>query len=363
MKSVLSKLFYDKNDKVIYPFYTLRFFFFLFIFVHHCYGNIRVPLLRQSSLAVSGFIILSGFLTGYIYANKKIKSTFDFTRKRIVKFLPLHIIMLLIMIGISGIFNIHNFSELLVFLKKIFFNIFLLQSWVNDKSYYFSFNGVTWFLSTYLFLCILTKLFLSAIKRINKQKHHNILLILLSILLFYLTLLIVYLVNKYNLNAEYWIYVFPPARVFEYVIGMIFGLLCTNTKINFKYDNIVFTVLEILSVIIMVVWIHYNVFDIFSLLRKEYNSWIIPLVLIIVTFSYQKGIISKLFSMKVLVFLGEISMYMFMIHQPLITYMTRSTGKVVHYRYLGLYMFILTIVLSIIIYRFDHLKVVKGGKK
>lgn len=145
MKNIIKTLFYKPDNKKIYPLYTLRFIFFIFIFVHHIYNNVQISWLRQPALAVSGFIILSGFLNGYIYVNKnyKIKESFKFTINRIKKFWPLHILLLIIMIAISDIFSSTSFSELLIYIKKIFCNALLIQSWINDKSYYFSFNGAT----------------------------------------------------------------------------------------------------------------------------------------------------------------------------------------------------------------------------
>ena len=81
--------------------------------------------------------------------------------------------------------------------------------------------------------------------------------------------------------------------------------------------------------------------------------WIIPVIIMIIIFSYHKGLISKILSMNVPVFLGEISMYMYMIHQPLITIFCKSAGHIVHYRYFALYILIITIILSCIINKYE----------
>ena len=69
IKKHIVKLFYT-DDKKIYSLISIRFFLFIFIFVHHCYNLVKIPILRQPALAVSSFIILSGFLNGFIYINK-----------------------------------------------------------------------------------------------------------------------------------------------------------------------------------------------------------------------------------------------------------------------------------------------------
>ena len=63
----------EKNTKektIINSFFAIRFLFFTFIFIHHTKGLVRIPIIDQSGLAVSGFLIMSGFLCGYLYLNK-----------------------------------------------------------------------------------------------------------------------------------------------------------------------------------------------------------------------------------------------------------------------------------------------------
>ena len=358
MKNIIKTLFYKPDNKKIYPLYTLRFIFFIFIFVHHIYNNVQISWLRQPALAVSGFIILSGFLNGYIYVNKnyKIKESFKFTINRIKKFWPLHILLLIIMIAISGIFSSTSFSELLIYIKKIFCNALLIQSWINDKSYYFSFNGATWFLSTYMFLCLTTIPIIYLLKKVNNNKHKNIILLIISIIIYLITLIIVYYANKNNLDTEYWLYIFPPARIFEYTIGILFGIIFNNIKINFKYDKLAFSLFELGTLILLIYTIYFNSINETMVLHRRLNLWIIPIILLIFTFSYQKGIITKILSIKPLVKLGVISMYMYLIHQPLIILITKCVGHQIHYRYFALYILILTIIIGTIINKYYEKK-------
>lgn len=353
MEKIISKFFYGRDDtKKIYTFNVLRFIFFIFIFVHHCYNNIKIPILKQPALAVSGFLILSGFLNGYIYKGKfeKInkKEIFEFSKKRIVKFYPLHIIMFFICISFSGVFNYTKLADFILFIKKSICNLLLIQSWINDQSYYFSFNGVTWFLSTYLFLTLTTIPFLIFLNRVNKCKYSKIIQIVLSIILFCITLALVYIVKINKLNIEFFIYVFPLSRIPEYFIGMIFGNLIKDFKISFKFDKIIFTILEVMSFILLYFTMSKanTIFSFSNLIDKRINLGIISIIFMLMVFSYQKGAISYLFKFKLLDYLGEISMYLFMIHQPLIRFVSKSTGNVIHYRYFALYILVLTILIS-----------------
>ena len=266
--------------------------------------------------------------------------------------------MILIAIIISGVFNFSNIEQVQDFFKKLFCNLLLIQSWINKPDYYFSFNGVTWYLSTYLFLTFITIPILLLLKKINKTQRRNAYLILIAILLFGITVIIVNSISMNKLDdrfCEFWIYIFPPSRIFEYIIGMIFGIICYNNKISFKFEKVIFTFLEICTLIMLYMYICNvsKIPHIYNYINNRFNTWIIPVIIMIIVFSYHKGLISKILSMKVLVFLGEISMYMYMIHQPLINIFSKSVGHTVHYRYFALYILIITIIFSCIINKYE----------
>lgn len=352
--SFIKKAFYMGETNKIYTIYALKFLFFVFIFVHHCFENIRIPILRQPALGVSGFIITSGFLNGYIYINKNlnIKDSLQMVKKRIKKFYLLHIIMMIVAIGYSGIFNYTTLEQYLNFFKRLICNILLIQSWINNSDYYFSFNGVTWFLSTYIFLCFMTIPCLILLKKINEKKKNNLLLILLSIILFAIITTIVHVikVNEKPFSfEEFWIYVFPPSRMFEYLIGMIYGIIFYNQKDKAKLGKVSFSIIEIMSISILLLFMSVlKENEIANLyMANTINWWIVPLIIILIVFSNQKGIISKILSNKIFVKLGELSMYLFLIHQPLIKYIQKyNAGPISHSRLLGLYMFVATIVIA-----------------
>ena len=193
--------------------------------MHYSFKYNNLLLLKKPALGVSAFIVLSGFLNGYIYKNKYSKFNFKdlvtFTWKRIKKFYPLHILMLLITINYSGLFNYNSTISFINFTKRIIKNIFLIQSWWPYD--YFSFNGVTWYLSVYMFLTFITIALLWLVNKIDKSKFSKLKLFILAIINLLGSFIVVYYVTKNNLNKEFLIYVFPPVRIFEYFISMIFG--------------------------------------------------------------------------------------------------------------------------------------------
>ena len=158
LRNCFSQFFHLKNnnnDSNLYTLYSLRFIFFILIFVTHCYWNVRIPFLKNPGIGVSGFIILSGFLNGYLYINKSelsFKSMLQFTKKRIKKIYPIYLLMIFLSLPLTGVFNYVKISDIIFFFKNLLINLLFLQSWFNNSNIYYGFNGVTWFLKTYMYL-------------------------------------------------------------------------------------------------------------------------------------------------------------------------------------------------------------------
>ena len=343
--------FGKEDNKEIRTFNALRLFFFLLIFLYHSssYNKFKIS---APALGVSGFIILSGFLNGYLYNDKyskiSIKEMFSFTLKRIKKFYPLHIIMLIVTISYSNIFNFTSFESVINWSKSLIKNILLIQSWWPYG--YFSFNGVTWFLSSYLFLSLVTIPIMYLIRKMNKHGFIVIKSILYLILIFGCSCFYVNFILTNKMNTEYYLYIFPPARIFEYIIGILLGNLykekLSKLRINNWLSFILFTLLEIFTIYIMYIFITRNPYN--SIFAKyihwRINFWIIPTILCLIIFSYQKGLLSYIFKLSLFNELGKLTMYMFLIHQPIINLFGR---KVNHLKLFNIWLFILTILFSI----------------
>ena len=87
------------------------------------------------------------------------------------------------------------------------------------------------------------------------------------------------------------------------------------------------------------------------LIHARINKWIIQLCLVFSVSALQKGIVSKICKFKIINYLGEISMYFFMIHQPILKMVFRATGKTVHYRYEALFILLLIIMMGVLLDR------------
>lgn len=286
---------------------SLRFFFSFFVFIGHL-GLTKV------SVGHAFFIILSGFILTYVYENRLLSNTIskkEFFLKRLIRVYPLHLITLLF----SMFFVINEIHEKFwFFLSKLFFNVFLFQSFVPLNEFYFSFNGVSWNVSVLLFCYLLFPFFISFFSKIS-LKRFTFFIIAALILIFSIMLLVP---KKWHLAV---FYISPIFRVVDFIFGIfLFKLSQVLQKKEFNYNF-----LEISSLLLFFAFfIAANLFS-ESLLPFAYSIYFwIPLGVLILIFNDEKGIISnKMFKKPLFIFLGTLSYPFYMFHQLLIRFFER----------------------------------------
>jgi peptidoglycan/LPS O-acetylase OafA/YrhL len=149
--------------------------------------------------------------------------------------------------------------------------------------------------------------------RLNRQK------LFVGSIIIYSALLTIVIINLDAKLSEWLFYIFPFTRLIEFILGVIFGLIFIKYSTKNHWSVKVFSVLELLSIILLLTTVYYFV-DIHKTLR--YSVFFIPfLLLLIYVFAHQRGIISKWLSHKSFVYLGEISFSFYMIHLLVIYYL------------------------------------------
>ncbi len=300
----------------------IRFISFALIFLWHAdiwlkYEDVRK---KGAALAVNFFFILSGFLYSYISCKKaispEVKDIKVFVTKKISKFYPLYILTTLFAAIFSDLVwylkNL-NIEELVRSLCQLLQNLLLIQSWFPSDKGYFSYNSVGWFLSTIMFLYIITIPVFILLKKMNPKP--NCIVICMAIL-FVGILGYNYLMREYN--PEFWTYISPIGEAGVYCLGMLLGYMYADiSKVSEEEEEsgAVWTLIEILTFII---WLG----SIFTEPLYPWCSriiwWIIPNMLLIYVFVNGKGLISELFRNKIFVTLGNITFEMYLIHQLVI---------------------------------------------
>lgn len=251
--------------------------------------------------AVTFFFMLSGYF--FCYTNKNEKFLYFLVRK-IKKLYPLHILTLICSIFIMMLFREFVFKDNLC---RFLVNLFLLHAWVPDATYYFSFNAVSWFLSS-LLVCYIAGWFFS------KEK---------NILLFVIGGYVVELAVCFMLNdTEHWLlYINPVFRAVDFCFGIY---LCQMGQV---FDGIksrwIYTIFEAVSILIFMIA---ALFVDMNLIGENYSYnciWIIPVTFIIFFFSQEEGKLSLILKHKYFVGLGNISMELFMTHKFIVNRVTK----------------------------------------
>ncbi len=141
---------------------ALRGLGFIFIFLTHCSIT---PLF--AAMAVSMFLVLSGFLlASKHYSNDEmcqwgIVDSFLYAKKKIENLYPLHIITMVLAVGIYIRYR-KPWEEIVT---NIILNVLLVQAWIPKQMYYFSLNGVSWYLSVCVFCYFIFPFVLKVMKK------------------------------------------------------------------------------------------------------------------------------------------------------------------------------------------------------
>lgn len=298
---------------------SLRFLAALGVFLHHFHffsetdNHILKNLYSiffEGFIGVTFFYILSGFIISYSH-NKYVESgsykVGEFLYNRFARLYPIHILTLVIAFFVyMGIDN-YQYIDIELFLA----NALLLQSFIPDFGYSFSFNGVSWSISVEMFFYFSFTFLLT----FNKKQ--------LSILTFILFMIIVahlFLLGSSERFSGWTFYVNPFFRIIDFMLGMIIFRIYKSNKfsINEKFA----TIMEVLSLLLLVAFITIGIKYIPIFWRFDLY-YIFPFGFMVYVFSYGKGAISRLINNKVFILLGEASFSLYMIHQILISVLLR----------------------------------------
>ena len=281
-------------------------------------------LLLKGTFPVTFFFMLSGFVLYYSYSNR-IKSinfseSINWIVSRMKKLYPIHIITFMMSIFIRWEW-ISEF-EITDIINKALLNIFLLQS--LSRKHIFTFNGLSWFLSTTFILYILAIPLMLLIKKIKFKKLHNLILLILV-----LQNIVIFINNsqKYELS----LYTSPFFRVFDFAIGMIIAKKFIDEykdDAKYKYYSFYeFGILILFSIMYIITLV--------SSAKLEYAlSYYSPIfVLGIYIFAHEKGFISKLLCNEVLQKIAKFSFEFYMVHE-LILILFRNVFENLTYHWL-----------------------------
>ena len=291
---------------------SLRFFFIILVVLSHYIGS---SFDFGGECGVSFFFMLSGFVLSLAYSERITKglfSTTPFVVKQWIKIYPLHILTFIVMFALD--IRLEKYCDI----TAVIANILLLQSWVPADSFYFVANSPSWFLCDILFFYVV---FSSLNKYILRSDNRKLLVISLVVILLYICLMAVlptYLVNPI-------LYANPLTRLLDFIVGIILYKLyisdngiALRDKLNGKSF---FTVsLMELSVILLVVITAILYPHLPQRVRTVSIFWLaIPLFIFFFAMTDKhSGVISRFLQGKTMLWLGNISFSIYIIHAPVL---------------------------------------------
>lgn len=309
---------------------SMRFIFCILILINHFFESTgKLHFYYGGDAGVTFFFILSGFVLSMGCGASIKNGTFkyiQFLRKRLAKVYPLHLVTFTIALCMSFVAGV-KFN-----ITKTLLHVFMLQEFTLSEDMLRYGTGLSWFLGT-LFFCYLLFPFLYRQLIISRNRVFRVMLTLYVLL----ALAIESCCN--NSAIDDFIFAFPPLRVIDFVVGIIaYRLYTAPFSIHFRQwiDRQSTTILSILEIIIVV-----SVSALTYIPYCSLPSWIrfaplfwLPFSLLIYWFaisSNNKGIITKLLSQRALVFLGNISFEIYMLHGIVITAFVFVWGRLFGY--------------------------------
>lgn len=288
---------------------SLRGIFAVLIFLSHCpYGSNGVVFPRGGDIGVAFFFILSGFVLTSAYFNRDNISRGAFLKKRMIKIYPLHLLCALYAIILN-----HVLSP-----DIIIPNLLLLQAWIPSLKYAFSLNGVSWYLCDIMFFYLVFYYLLKLVK----SHYKFVVCLFVGIILLVAAILLPKCGDSLSDDAlTYWVYIFPPMRALDFILGMLLFCGLYHNRKNMYLQRLEHISPHIQSIIeitvtaffVVCIYISYYIPEPFTLGLW----WWLPvclLILVFFTFSKWTGIISRLLYCKPLVWFGNLSFSFYLLH-------------------------------------------------
>ncbi|RJX79976.1 acyltransferase [Pseudomonas sp. LS-2] len=344
---------------------ALRFFAAAMIVLTHAhpiFGSFGIADAAPLGQGVSFFFVLSGFILAYNYRDfSRDGSISRFLVARFARVWPLHLVTCVIWIGLIFHFDRETYFTGEVGMIRLISNLTLTQSWIPLKVWSLSFNGVAWSISNEMFFYLLFPLFIGM-----WSKHWAKLFFVATAAL----VAFLWAGNALQLKtSDYYegvsllgtVYFNPLVRVFEFMFGIFIAKVFMTPAIHdFKASRFGWLYIELmtLGLVVAAMLLAGNpgrIADTFGTSVGYYYQregiWLFWGLLILV-FALSKGPIAALLSTKPLVFLGEISFSLYLVHAILITLIEPHAEAIKQYGLTGYGLFwIVALVSSALLYK------------
>lgn len=315
---------FTSTNKRIDSLQGLRTVAFLLVFLLHS------GLADTGEIGVSIFFVLSGFVMTLSYMDKEldtsIKGLFKFSIGRIKKLYPLHIITMLAFLyfEVKNIIENFNIGNVIKTIWHVFLSGTLMQAWAPMQSTHSALNGISWYFSVCLFIYLLFPLVNKGIKnyKSTKKAYFTIFITAMVMLISAMIAAKIDVPETISNNFIRWFtYIFPLFRFGDFFIGCNLAYIFKES--NPLENKVAASFLELTAwAFLALIWyLRLKGVFIFGNYFMRLNLDYLPTSIAIVYLTaMNKGIISRLFSIKPMVAIGNLTGQAYFIHYPVIIY-------------------------------------------
>lgn len=307
-----------KKEKRIDSIQILRAIAFLEIFLGHCGINFFA-----ASFGVAIFMVLSGFCMAINYLPKEKSLSLSplknmkFGISKVKKLYGLHLVMLAVMYVIA------KMPVSVLAIRRLITDVLLLKCWKFHSEDYYSYNGVSWYLSTYMFICMMAPYVMKLIAKIKNKKQ-----LFISMAAVYGIMVVVgYYVSVVQIPlgdgfAKWLTYISPVYRVLDFSLGAMLGWAYLNCNWEETLTKNKALVLEFLAVLAFVISEY-----VYLPIKERYMGigytvyFTLTAMLLVWVFAVHRSVITKALNNPVLMWLGNLSSMTFLIHQVVIRWL------------------------------------------
>ncbi len=309
---------------------SLRFFAAAMIVIGHAdhiFGSFGLAQHLSLSQGVSFFFVLSGFILTYNYQTLSTKKEISrYLLARIARIWPLHLATALIWIALVFHFDRQTYFPGITGVIKLLSNMTLTQSWLPYVNWAISFNGVSWSISNEFYFYLMLPVLVAIPKKYLPVAFMTSALIALGFIITGQLLDLKASDSYEGAGLQGILYFNPLVRILEFVSGVCTAVLFRRYSLNpLVMSRTSWLAVEIGVIAIAVATLStVGSSDFLQRLGTSFNYymqreglWPIWCALIF-AFASSRGPIQKLLSIKPLVFLGEISFAIYLIHATIL---------------------------------------------
>lgn len=277
--------------------------------------------MHNGGIACSFFFLTSGYFLNYSWKNQKFGSYLKSKLKRIY---PLTLIVFLLALAIDLLLTNDIITEGVTtgsgqWFFNIVANIFIFKAFIPLRSTFYSFHGPSWYISVLFGFYIVAYWFIRGIKSDDPATRQKWMKNLWGGVLaaYILQLILCIIVRLQDWTSLYPCYVNPYFRIFgEGFVGI---LLCEYDEVVQDKVTRILQKLKMSYTTLEIVAVAFFLLDFILRDAFQWNVWsawlqIIPMGLVLVTFREGKGVVSRVLTTQLGMFLGAISFELYMTH-------------------------------------------------